>query len=119
MGKTFYTERDIEDMSSSGKRSLSVGDDVVLTDLAYEAAHRLGVKLVQPHENPPGAPVRPYINKESSPSVSEKPKMISSSSSSSIRERVKKAVISKLSGSIEEKVLERIIDNVFKQLGVS
>lgn len=119
MGKIFYTARDIEDMASSGERSLSIGDNVVLTDLAYESARRLGVKLVQLHDNPPGAPVRPYINKVGSPSVSEKPKAVDSSGTSSIKTRVKKAVMARLGSSIEEEVLDRIIDKVFKELGVS
>ena len=119
MGKTFYTERDIEDMASRDERSLLVNDDVVLTDLAYEASRRLGIKLIQPHDNPPGAPVRPYINKVGSPSVSGQPKAVDSPVISSVRARVKKALMARLGGSIEEEVLERIIDKVFNELGVS
>ena len=62
MAKTFYTERDIEDMARRGERTLVVTDDVVLTDLAYESARKLNVELVQPHDTPPGAPIRPYLN---------------------------------------------------------
>ena len=35
MPKTFYTERDIEDMVQQGISSLTVDDNAVLTDLAY------------------------------------------------------------------------------------
>ncbi len=45
MAKTFYTERDIEDMHARGVTSIEVHDDVVLTDLARERALKLGVRL--------------------------------------------------------------------------
>ena len=48
MKKTIYTARDIEDLVKNGATSLPVGEgDVVLTDLAYETAHRLGLKLLK------------------------------------------------------------------------
>ncbi len=54
MPKDFYTERDIEDMVKRGILSLEINDNVVLTDLAYEKANRLGMKLVRDKpENPP------------------------------------------------------------------
>ena len=62
MAKIFYTERDIDDLFNSGTRSLQVTDDVVLTELAYEKAKRLGLQLVTDRaDTPPAAPVRPYI----------------------------------------------------------
>ncbi len=42
MAKTFITERDIEDMARRGELSLTVHDDVVLTELAFEKAQKLG-----------------------------------------------------------------------------
>lgn len=53
MAKTFYTERDIEDLHARGVASIDVHDDVVLTDLARERALKLGVRLVRVK---PGAP---------------------------------------------------------------
>ena len=65
MAKVFYTEIDIVDMAKRGVLSLEVNDDVVLTDLAYEKANRLGLKLVRDKpDNPPAAPVRPYITQK-------------------------------------------------------
>jgi L-ribulose-5-phosphate 4-epimerase len=46
MKKTIFTEVDIEDLARRGETSLSLSENVLLTDLAYETAHRLGVKLV-------------------------------------------------------------------------
>src|SRR5215207_3560069 len=63
MPKQFYTEHDIEDLFRSGVKSLQVTDDVVLTELAYEKANRLGFQLITDRaHNPSGAPVRPYLS---------------------------------------------------------
>ena len=43
--KTFYTERDIEDMHAAGVKEIEVYDDVVITDVAREKALALGMKL--------------------------------------------------------------------------
>lgn len=43
MAKTFYTERDIEDLHARGVTSIEVHDDVVLTDLARERALKLSL----------------------------------------------------------------------------
>ena len=51
MAKTFYTERDIEDMHARGVTSIEVHDDVVLTDLARERALRLGLRLERVRSN--------------------------------------------------------------------
>src|SRR5919108_3288117 len=62
MPKEFYTERDIEDLFQRGIRSLRLTENVVLTELAYEKANRLGLQLISNGaDNPPAAPVRPYI----------------------------------------------------------
>lgn len=133
MAKVFYTERDIEDMIARGERSIVVGDDVVLTDLAYEKARRLGVALVQPDEKPPAAPVRPYLNKTngttgagknaqaSSTAQTSQSAAISSTPSSrlmAIKARVKTAVRAQVGNQIDEATLERIIERVAADLGL-
>jgi hypothetical protein len=35
MAKTFYTERDIEDLHQRGIKSININDNVVLTELAF------------------------------------------------------------------------------------
>ncbi|GAF82890.1 unnamed protein product [marine sediment metagenome] len=69
MPKTFYTDRDIEDLAKRGIISLVEDDDVVLTDLARDKALRLGIELIRENERPPSAPERPYITKFVSPSA--------------------------------------------------
>jgi hypothetical protein len=45
--------------------SLALNDNIVLTDLAYEKARRLGMSLISPQATtPPAAPVRPYLSQQ-------------------------------------------------------
>jgi hypothetical protein len=69
MPKTFYTDRDIEDLAKRGVISLLEDDDVVLTDLARDKAMRLGIEIVHKIDRPSSAPERPYITKLTSPSA--------------------------------------------------
>jgi L-fuculose-phosphate aldolase len=63
MPKTVYTDQDIEELARQGVTSLTLGEDDRLTDLAYEKARRLGVQLISTRaENPPAAPIRPYLS---------------------------------------------------------
>ena len=117
MAKEFYTERDIEDMAKRGERTLVLGEDVVLTDLAYEAARKLNVTLVQPHDNPPGAPVRPYINDQqkaaAAPQAQPAPGRVAL-----IKERVRRAVHERMAGQVDEALLDRVIDRIAAELGL-
>jgi hypothetical protein len=116
MRKVFYTERDIEDMVQRGERSLVISDDVVLTDLAYEKAKRLGIELMQPNDSPPAAPIRPYINKTSPIPKPAAPKQQASSKIEVIRANVKSAVRARLGSQVSDELLDRIIDRVAAEL---
>jgi len=120
MPKQFYTERDIEDMVAHGQMSLIVNDDVVLTDLAFEKANRLNFKLIQTHQKPPGAPVRPYMSEEavqkSSPEAEQK---ASAAGDEELRERIRNAVKAKLGDQIDPSLLETIITRVLNNVGVN
>ena len=71
MPKTFYTDRDIEDLVKQGIQSLIVDDDVVLTDLAYDKAHRLGLELLTQRDQPPAGTVNTGALPETSLACSE------------------------------------------------
>jgi len=119
MAKEFYTERDIEDMVQRGERSIVVHDDVVLTDLAYEKARRLGVELIQQEETPPAAPVRPYINDvKTKPAQQPITRPTPSPKLEMIRANVKAAVRAKLGNQISDALLDRVIDRVAAELGL-
>lgn len=123
MAKTFYTEHDIEDMVRRGTMSLTLTEDTVLTDLAFERAAKLGLKLVKGTANPPGAPVRPYISREAQQAAKSAVSMpgISSpagKSSDEIRQRVRDAVIARLGGEVDAKLLDSIISRVLDNVGI-
>jgi len=127
MAKTFYTEHDIEDLVKRGVMSLDVNDDVVLTDLAYEKARRLGMALHQQKaENPPAAPVRPYISKiqthaqvpAAGPSVSSVSLQRSKPGSEDLRQRIRDAVTARMGAQVDPKLLDVIINRVLNDVGI-
>ena len=126
MAKTFYTEKDIEELFKSGTTSLQVKDDVSLTDLAYEKAKRLGMQLLfDDGDLPPIAPIRPYLSNGSSQAVTDtsaKPKVDSVSPApvprSEVAQRIRAAVLARLGNQVDSKLLDSIIQRVVKATGV-
>lgn len=121
MPKIFYTERDIEDLYHSGVATLVVNDDVVVTDLGREKARKLGLELLKENDQPPSAPIRPYITKQVSPSAAPSlPQApVVAPSRATLEEQVYQAVVSKLGNSIDPSLLKTIIDRVVKSVGGS
>lgn len=115
MPKTFYTQHDIEDLAKRGVTSLVVDDDVVLTDLAWDKARRLGVELLREHDKPTAAPERPYIAKQ----VTPKPKQAQPimANKDDLHKRVREAVAARLGDSVDPKLLDTIIQRVLKNVG--
>ena len=136
MPKEFYTEKDIEDLFNRGIRSLSVTENIILTELAYEKAGRLGVQLVTDQaDNPPAAPVRPYLSEPqthqpkqtigpAAPAV-QAPSQTASTTSRSLVEkegdienRIRSAVLARLGNQVDAKLLDTIIHRVVKSVGL-
>ena len=130
MAKTFFTDKDIEELFHSGVKSLAVTDDVVLTDLAYEKARQLGL-IADDSDAPPAAPVRPYLSEKTS--LHSKPKVdpVSSALSqpalsltpspspdgrgeSSLEKRIREKVAAKLGGQVDASLLDTIIKRTLK-----
>lgn len=131
MPKMFYTEKDIEDLYSSGVTSLVVNDDVVVTDLGREKAMKLGFDLVREWDQPPSAPIRPYITDKSSPAAAPPAKAIpmqkiqppqkmaaqKKESKPDLEAKVFEAVKAKLGDSVDPTLLQTIIRRVVKNIG--
>ena len=129
MPKQFYTEKDIEDLFHSGQKSLQLTDEVVLTELAYEKARRLGMQLVSDRaENPPAAPVRPYLS-DGPAAARPKPAAVPAAQAAlrpegahpqtlPIEHRIRSAVIAKLGDQVDARLLDNIIHRVVKGLGM-
>ncbi len=123
MPKEFYTEKDIEDLVKRGVLSLDVNDDCVLTDLAYEKASRLGMKLIRSKpDNPPGAPVRPYISEK----VAARPAAaaaimappLAPAAQDDLPGRIRSAALAKLGTQVDPALLDSIIGRVLKSTGL-
>ncbi len=120
--KKFYTDKDIEELHHSGVKTLRVDDDVVLTDLAYEKAKRLNVRLVYEYADmPPAAPVRPYLSDMKPRHANPKFDPVSQSSSqpqSDVAQRIHSAVLARLGDRVDAKLLDNIIQRVVKATGL-
>src|SRR5512141_176617 len=121
MSKEFYTEKDIEDLVQRGIPSLQVTENVVLTELAYEKAHRLGLQLISDRvDNLPGAPVRPYLSEaapRSQPAVVPAARTMPQSAptpvlsqgergNGDVENRIRSAVIAKLGNQVDAQLLD-------------
>ena len=117
MPKTFYTERDIEDLFARGVTSLVVNDDIVVTDQAREKAMKMGFELVREFDQPQDAPIRPYITKQTSPSAAQPAQTAQpTTSKQELEERVQKAVMAKLGDSVDPKLLQTIVSRVLQNV---
>jgi len=129
MPKEFYTEKDIEDLFNRGVRSLQITENVVLTELAYEKAKRLDFQLITDRaDNPPAAPVRPYISEQqtsrpvvtigpATPVVEAQPKP-AQSNTSDVEAKIRSAVLARLGDQVDAKLLDNIIHRVVKSVGL-
>lgn len=97
MGKTFYTERDIEDMAARGVTAIDIDDNVVLTDLARDKAIGLGLRLVR---HTPG-------NSAPSGGVNGKTELAA---------KVKAAVMARLGKDVDPALVEAVVSRVVAHL---
>jgi len=128
MPKEFYTEQDIEDLFKRGIKSLQITENVVLTELAYEKATRLGLQLISDRaDNPPAAPVRPYLSEAGMPRAKPAVAPIAQPTpqpqqappnTADVEKRIRSAVIAKLGNQVDAKLLDNIIHRVVKGVGL-
>ena len=121
MAKTFYTERDVEDLHRQGIMTITLTDDIVMTDLAYEKARRLEMKMVQAQDAPPAAPIRPYINtpaKTVTTTTAAPTTSVDASRVETIKTRVHETVKARLGSSVDSSMLDAVIERVAKDLGL-
>ena len=97
--KTFYTERDIEDMIARGVTKLTINEDVVLTDLARERAAKLGLSLVE------GSAETGLVDNPTNELTANE-----------LAAKVKAVVLARMGSSVSEELLETIIAKVLAEL---
>ena len=111
--------------------SLDLSDAIVLTELAYEKANRLGMKLVQPTaDNPPSAPMRPYLSPAKPAAVpsmadvaaylpqAQSPVAGNQAGDLDLQQRIKNAVMARMGPQVDPKLLDSIIQRVLSSTGL-
>ena len=74
--KTFYSAEDIENFADQGQTEIRVDENVVLTDLAKQTAHMLGIRITEKQSGASSSafvPARPLIPGKSH-ALGDKPK---------------------------------------------
>ena len=131
MARVFYTERDIEDMHRGGVMSLEVGDSAVLTELAYEKARAVGMELLREvPDNPPCAPVRPYLSQKGAKApavaapamthgaVAAVPATGAGPGKEDLHQRIRDAVVARLGAQADSGLVDVIIGRVLNSTGL-
>lgn len=93
MAKTFYTERDIQDLLDRGVTALEINDDVVLTDVGRELALKHGLRLTRPSAARPA-----------------------DAATAELIHRVKAAVLARLGSEVDAKLLDAVVTRVVQNL---
>ena len=109
MPKIFYTERDIDDLHARGVESIDLTDNVVLTDLAVERALKYGIKLNRRELSAPQATYSPSVNTYAA-YPREAPR--ESTSDAELKQKIKAAVLARLNGQVDERLLDAVITRV-------
>ena len=109
MAKIFYTERDIDDLKARGVDSIDVTDNVVMTDLAVERAMKHGMKINRRQLSSPQATYSPSVNTYAAyPREARR----ESADDSELKQKIKSAVLARLNGQVDERLLDAVITRV-------
>ena len=106
MPKTFYTERDVDEMRARGITSIDVTDNVVMTDLAVERAMKYDMKVNRVEQASPKATYSPSVN------IYAAYPRETTSADSELKEKIKSAVLAKLNGQVDTALLDAVISRV-------
>lgn len=109
MAKNFYTERDIDELKARGADHIDVDDNVVLTDLAVERAMKHGIKINRRELSSPQATYSPSVNTYAA-YAREAPRP--SASDLELKHKIKSAVLARLNGQVDERLLDAVIERV-------
>jgi hypothetical protein len=109
MAKIFYTERDIDELKARGADHIDVDDNVVMTDLAVERAMKHGIKISRRERSSPQATYSPSVNSYAAyPREAPRP----SASDQELKHKIKSAVLARLNGQVDERLLDAVIERV-------
>jgi hypothetical protein len=113
MAKIFYTERDIDDLKARGVESIDVNDNTVMTDLAVERAMKHGIKINRRELSAPQASYSPSVN-----TYAAYPREVprESASEAELKQKIKSAVMARLNGQVDERLLDAVISRVLASM---
>lgn len=115
MARTFYTERDIEDLARRGITEIEFNDGVYITDLAREKMEVLGIKT-KAVPRKPAAPPSPTPIAASGPQADAQGGSLGDTEKQLVIEKVKSGVIARLGPGIDTAMLDTIVRNVVSRL---
>lgn len=117
MARTFYTERDIQDLAKRGVMEIEMNDSVYITDLAREMMDKLGIKRKMSGSSAAASSVL------ASPDVANLHTAAPASSTAlapdekqMVIEQVKSGVIARLGPGVDANVVDQIVRRVVSQL---
>jgi hypothetical protein len=116
MGRTFYTERDIEDLAKRGVKEVQVDEQVYITDVAREKMEALGIKTKgvpsgPPHSSPSAATGGARNVPPGAPGAT-----LGDAERQEVIERVKSGVIARLGPGVDAALLDTLVRRVVGQL---
>lgn len=116
MARTFYTERDIQDLAARGVTEIEVNDSVYITDVAREMMDRLGIKRKATGGTGAASTVlaSPDVANLHKPAASAPPAshQLSPAEQQQVIDKVKSGVIARLGPGVDAAVVDRIVRRV-------
>lgn len=122
MARTFYTERDIEDLAKRGVTEIQVDDSVYITDAAREMMDKLGIKRkvtngASASSSVLKSPDVANLHAQSAPSAPASTNAtLTDAERQQVIEQVKSGVIARLGPGVDGAVVEQIVKRVVGKL---
>ncbi len=116
MARTFYTERDIEDLARRGITEIEFNEGVYITDLAREKMEVLGIKTKVVPRQPAMAPPSPTPTAAPGAQPYAQGGSLGDAEKQEVIEKVKSGVIARLGPGVDAAMLDTIVRKVVSQL---
>jgi hypothetical protein len=118
MARTFYTERDIEDLAKRGVTEIQVDDSVYITDAAREMMDKLGIKRKVTGSASASAAVlkSPNVMNHQRSAPPSRNTALTDAEKQQVIEQVKSGVIARLGPGVDSAVVEQIVKRVVEKI---
>jgi len=116
MARTFYTERDIEDLAKRGVTEIPVDDSVYITDSAIDLMDKLGIKRKFKHAPPPASIPKSFDGASATKPPASTGDTLTDAERQQVIEQVKSGVIARLGPGVDKTVVDQIVRKVVAKL---